>query len=248
MSQRWELEGDPKFLYTHVILRDADNYYSAQVPERITHPVDISSIRSHSSLVMIPPEHICPKVESDLTICPNPEGPNVFTKHPRLTGYNGSACLSLWLLQEARICELLIKNTHENVARYLGCTVKNDRITGLCFEKYEETLEDRIQDGRLVDNENCLRQIEAGTKHLHNLGVVHNDMRLDNVMFRSRHDDVPVIIDFDSCALKGFPLPDKRRPLPDDASIAEFKNDTFGLKMLQRELEMGGQGNDFIDQ
>ncbi|KAJ5915487.1 hypothetical protein N7466_011420 [Penicillium verhagenii] len=248
MSEQWELGGSPKFLNTHVILRDASNYYSAQVPERITHPVDMPSISNHPSLKKILPEHIFPKTESDFTICPNPENPSVFTKRPRLTGYDGSACLSLWVLREAQICELLFDTTHENVARYLGCTVENGRITGLCFERYEETLEDRIADGRWVDRENCLRQIEAGLEHLHSFGVVHNDMRLDNVMFKDRHEDVPVIIDFDSCAMEGCPLPDKRRLLPDGYCTAEFRNDRFGLDKLREELGMGGHCNDFIDQ
>ena len=236
MTLRFDLEGDPKFLYTHVILCDGDDFYSSQLPERIIRPENIPDIGDHRTLEKIPPEHLWPKVENRITICPNPEDPNIYIKRPRLTGYDGTAKLSSWLLQEARICELLIDNIHKNVTRYFGCTVKNDRITGLCFEKHEETLEDRIRDGRSVDNKSCLRQIGEGVDHLHDLGIVHNDMGLDNVMFRDRNDDVPVIIDFDSSAIRGCSLPNKHRPLPDGIFTAEFANDALGLQMLQEEM------------
>jgi serine/threonine protein kinase len=244
MQPRFDLEGEPKFLFTHVILHDDNDYYSAQVPKRPIRHEDISKICSHPSLRKIPLEHIWPKMENELTICADPEIPGVYIKRPRLTGYNGSACLSLWLLQEARICELVVKSPHQNVAQYLGCVVENDRITGLCFEKYEETLEDRLLDGRSVNIEDCLLQISAGLDHLHSLDIVHNDMRLDNVMFKTRDDDVPVIIDFDSCAIRGFPLPDKRRLLPDGVCTAEFENDDYGLDMLHKELELVSEGPD----
>ena len=137
-------ESQPKFLYTRVIFWDGDDYFSAELPECITRLKNLPIIEDPKK---IPREHIWPQLEDNLSICPEPERPDVYIKQPRLTAYDGSASLSLYLLDEARICELLIKNPHKNIALYLGCAVKADRITGLCFQKYTETLSDRLQAG-----------------------------------------------------------------------------------------------------
>jgi serine/threonine protein kinase len=196
---------------------------------------NLPSVIDPSRLQKIPREHIWPRLEDKLTICPEPERPDVYIKQPRLTAYDGSASLSLYLLEEARICQLLMQKPHKNVARYLGCVVKAGRITGLCFQKYAETLSNRLQARRLVDNEGCFQQVKEGINHLHALGLVHNDINSDNVMFADG-DDTPVIIDFDSCAGKGHPLPDKRGEMPPGACTAEFENDSFGLGMLRNEM------------
>ncbi|KAJ5365320.1 hypothetical protein N7517_008206 [Penicillium concentricum] len=240
MIERWEFDGNPEFLYMNVIFQDGDDYFSAQVPELVAHPEDLPPVIDQSGLQKIPLEHIWPLLEDNLTECLDFEKPDVYIKRPRLTGYDGSASLSLYLLQEARICQILMRNPHENVAGYLGCMVKAGRITGLCFRKYAETLEDRLRDGRSVNQEVCLQHIKAGIDHLHALGLVHNDIHLDNVMFRCRDHDMPVIIDFDSCAVKGNPLPDKRGELPEGICTAEFENDDFALKKLRKELDLRG--------
>ncbi|KAL3962996.1 hypothetical protein ACCO45_004519 [Purpureocillium lilacinum] len=46
-----------------------------------------------------------------------------------------------------------------------------------------------------------LSGIEAGIKHLHSLGSVHNDINPSNIMISD--DDAAVIIDFDSCVKIG---------------------------------------------
>ncbi|CAG8947298.1 unnamed protein product [Penicillium salamii] len=235
MTERWAFDEDPKFLYMHVIFRDGDDYFSAQLPERVVRPEDISII-DRSCLQKIPQNHIWPLQEDKLTVCPDPERSDVYIKQPRLTGYDGSASLGLYLLQEAHICQGLLENTHENVARYLGCVVKDGRITGLCFQKYAETLADRLRDGRLIDNESCLRQVKSGIDHLHALNIVHNDIHQDNIMFTARDGHAVVVIDFDSCAVKGCPLPGKRGVMPEGARTAEFENDNLGLHMLWEEL------------
>lgn len=238
-AETWEFGGgDPTFIHTNVIFQDGDNYFWSQLPKR-EHLLDDPASIDRSLLQQIPAEHIWPLFDEDqLTICQNPDIPGVYIKQPRLTGYRGSASLSEYLLQEAHICQFLMKHPHENVARYLGCVVKAGRITGLCFEKYEETLADRLEAGHLVDNESCLQQVKAGIDHLHKLGLVHNDIHSDNIMFAGRHSNTPVIIDFDSCAFKGDPLPDKRGKMPQGACTAEFENDRFGLDMLRKELNL----------
>ncbi|KXG50229.1 uncharacterized protein PGRI_061960 [Penicillium griseofulvum] len=233
-AETWEFgDGDPKFLHTNVIFQDGDSYLWAELPKR-DHLIKDASI-DQSLLQKIPPEHIWPLFEDKFTICQNPNSPDVYIKQPRLTGYNGSASLGEYLLQEAQICQFLIKHPHKNVSHYLGCVVKSDRITGLCFQKYEATLADRLEDGSV--DESCLQQVQAGINHLHKIGLVHNDIHLGNVMFAS-HSNMPVLIDFDSCAFKGNLLPDKRGRMPQGTCTAEFENDNFALDMLRTELNL----------
>jgi serine/threonine protein kinase len=49
--------------------------------------------------------------------------------------------------------------------------------------------------------ERYLSEVEAGIKHLHFLGYVHNDLNPSNIMITT--DDTAVIIDFDSCVRVG---------------------------------------------
>lgn len=240
MAERWAFNastGSPTFLYTHVILEEGDDYYSAQLPERVEGPDNLPTI-DQFRMQRIPREHIYPPLDKNFTICSDPQRKNVYIKRPRLTGYNGSPSLGLYMLQEARIGEILIKSPHENVAPYLGCVVTAGSITGLCFPKYTETLASRLQENRLINNKGCIRQVKAGIDHLHDLGLVHNDIHIDNVMFSSRDSETPVLIDFGSCAFKGHPLPDKRGEVPKGIYTAEFENDDLGLKLLQEELEL----------
>jgi serine/threonine protein kinase len=142
------------------------------------------------------------------------------------------------VLNEARTCELILRrNPHPNIAKYLGAYVEDQRITGLCFEKYEVTLAERLTNGpEISDSEHFLRGIEQGIKHLHGLRLVHNDINLYNIMITS--DNQPVIINFDSCRFVGDPLGVKvgtqewARP---SATIAEEENDFYGpAKIAER--------------
>ena len=62
---------------------------------------------------------------------------------------------------------------------------------------------------------------------------MHNDIGEDNVMFRYLDSEEPVMIDFDSCVLRGSPLPVKRGPVPGSIDTAEFENDEEGMRQLR---------------
>jgi serine/threonine protein kinase len=63
--------------------------------------------------------------------------------------------------------------------------------------------------GTLDNKDSILDKVKAGIRHLHCLGLVHNDINLTNIMFDK--DDNPVIIDFDSCTPIGQTLKDVGR-------------------------------------
>ncbi|KAJ5803756.1 uncharacterized protein N7518_000059 [Penicillium psychrosexuale] len=209
----WELSGSPKLLYTNVIFQDSDKYFSAQLPERFACPDDIPP-KAKSCLKEIPAEHIWPPLEDGLSICHDAKKPGL---------------LSVLLLQEARIYQILMQNEYQNIARYLRCI------------RYMETLADRLKAGRSVDNESYLQQIKAGIDHLHALNLIHNDIYIRNIMIVNQEADAFMIIDFDSCTIKGHRLPAKhtRVRIPEDIWTAETENDDLGFKLLQEKLLSG---------
>ena len=106
--------------------------------------------------------------------------------------------------------------------QYHGCKAEDNHIIGLCFKKYRISLCDEFNPGHLNKTafqetqgpspENALRYlngIEAGLKHLHSLGLVHNDINPSNIMLDE--DDEAVIIDFDSCSTYGTSLATTKR-------------------------------------
>jgi len=155
-------------------------------------------------------EEIWPLLEESLTVCDEPTKPDIFIKQPRLTAYDGSSALADLLLQEARICEILMRNPHPHVAKYFGCYVQEGRIAGLCFQRYAETAEERKSSGRPINIDLVLAQISAAIKHLQSVHLEHNDVKGSNVMFLTKSSDEAILVDFDSAAVIGGPLPAKR--------------------------------------
>ncbi len=79
------------------------------------------------------------------------------------------------MVQEARVCEMLMKYPRENVARYYGYVEKDGLMVGMCFKRYGQTLSDAIRTGliRREGIEPSLDQIKKGIEHIHGLGLVH---------------------------------------------------------------------------
>lgn len=65
-----------------------------------------------------------------------------------------------------------------------------------------------MYDGRSLKNrDGCLHGVEMGIRHLHSLGLIHNDINPSNVMIDESTDkDTSIIIDFDSCRPVGESL------------------------------------------
>jgi serine/threonine protein kinase len=139
-------------------------------------------------------------------------------------------------IAETRICEIVKKHPHPNIARYFGCVVQKDRIVGLCLAKYHMTLEDKLN-GDLPVPRDILKGIERGLNHLHNLGLIHNDINPSNIMFKA-NDDTPIIIDFDSCGKEGDKLV-KAGTMgwsDDGFDFATVRNDYYGLKKIEHAI------------
>lgn len=99
---------------------------------------------------------------------------------------------------------------HIWAARFL-----DGRITGLCFVRYPHTLMQEDNPGSLMkrkfksscqvtkDYSRVLAGIEDDIKHIHSLGLVHNDINPANIML---DDDRAVIIDHGPCRKLGQSL------------------------------------------
>jgi len=219
-AQQWSLECDPPaFLCTKIVFERDGDFFICESKERKP-KIDTESI-DNLNPQMILPEQIWPLLEEDLTVCYEPILPTIFIKRPRLTAYDNTPALACLLLQEARVCEVLLQNPHPNIVKYLGCHVRDGRIVGLCFQRYAETLEERKRSGRSIDKALVLEQIRGAIDHLHAIRLAHNDVKASNIMFLTTSSKEAVLVDFDSCAVLDGPLPAKRG-LADDVGIEEL--------------------------
>ncbi|PBK87193.1 hypothetical protein ARMGADRAFT_1123117 [Armillaria gallica] len=140
------------------------------------------------------------------------------------------------MIHGARICEVLMKNPHRNVAEYYGYVEKDGLMAGLCFKMYGQSLSDAVEKGTLIagDIEFTLEQIEKAIWHIHGLGLVHNNTDPSNILLDA-DNATPIIIDFDSCCKKGLSIDFNGGTFPwsNNMRIAEFENDDFGLDKVR---------------
>lgn len=225
------------FSHTTVILRRGKEHFLAKYAERKfkAKDVDLGSLE----LVPIPREHYCPKFEDGMTRAPDGEG---YVKRPDLVMYGTLGQDLDWrtqlILQEVQVCEILKRNPHPNIVQYLGCEVDDGRITGICLKNYPSSLTEKLVDCDITQRTRYYEGVERGVRHLHQLGLVHNDLNPRNIMMDG---ETPVIIDFDSCLPTGEKLGLKRGTpgwQMEDVEWAREENDLYSLKKLE-ELIVG---------
>ncbi|KAJ3494101.1 hypothetical protein NLG97_g4293 [Lecanicillium saksenae] len=236
MKERWGDIGEVRmFLYTHVIYKYNSDYFCARVPGRYASPRELPVIEP-CLLQKLDGANVWPPLEQEIQVCYQPHEFDLHIKRPRLAEYDGSPVIGQYLVHEARVCQVLTSHPHPNIVRFHGCTVGGrNEITGLCFDKYTETLTERIQNGFPVDTKSCMAQIHAAVQHLHAQNLVHNDIVPDNIMFKSFGPSL-ALVDFDSCTTRGYGLPKKRGPCPPAADSSEFENDYYGMELIHNML------------
>ena len=86
-----------------------------------------------------------------------------------------------------------------------------------------------------------LEGVEKGLKHLHSLGLVHNDLNPNNIMFATKEDETPIIIDFGSCRPIGHSMENVgRTPEWHDPAVKTCvpSNDTDALNEIAEWLSL----------
>lgn len=180
-------------------------------------------------------------------IAPDPS--QCFIKRPKLTWYEDQEEYSTLVRKELVACEIIRDRPHPNVAEYHGCQVSDGRIEGLCFTKYRETLLDALNpDGfnksmfivakdLIAKREKVachLPGIEDGIRHLHSLGLIHNDINPSNIMLNNNNE--AIITDFDSSRAPGESLERVKRTYgwyDPDVHVAQESNDLDALAELR---------------
>ncbi|KAI8954509.1 hypothetical protein F4801DRAFT_605430 [Xylaria longipes] len=195
---------DLHYEHTNVVLRGADDayFYAEFKGERLeVDEIDIKKL----NIIRIPEDHIWPLADPKFTRAPEPLPATSYWKRPCLLDYDVKEpdFYPIVMLKEAEVCEILRKHPHPNIARYLGCIIKDGWIKGLAFDKYPVTLGAMLEEETPFDKDRCIRGIEAGVQHMHGLGLVHNDLNPKNIMMDGGD---PIIIDFDSCMPEGEKL------------------------------------------
>ncbi|UKZ61447.1 uncharacterized protein TrAtP1_002712 [Trichoderma atroviride] len=215
-----DVDGQYQFTGTLVVYRDDNNIYHGFSKGRHVSPSDIR--REHlSHSILIPVSAYMPLFPANFLRASDPLPCDIFAKRPLLTSYDRyhqgpqPNCIADNVLREAEICELLRKNPHPNIAEYIGCQVADGKIMSICFAKYDQTLMQAVNPHHyskrmfranrqgLESYLHVLEGVERGLRHLHKLGIIHNDINPSNIMLKG---NVPVIIDFGSCQKEGESL------------------------------------------
>lgn len=250
-------ESTLQYQYTKILFKRGNEFFFACQQQRATSPSDVD-LNSLTNLILIPFSSYCPALPPGCTQSTCPLSDNCYIKRPNLIGYNEDSKIKNNVLREITACEILRQHPHRNIAQYHGCEVDNGHVTGLCFKKYRNSLHDKLNPHNLnkiafqksqrppsADALRYLRSIEAGLRHLHSLGLSHNDLNPANVMLDQ--EDEPVIIDFDSCLSNGTGLGMTKRTYgwhDEEIQISQFNNDYEALSELRSWL-IGSSPEDF---
>lgn len=124
--------------------------------------------------------------------------------------------------REIEICEFIRQApSHPNIAKYRGLVCKSElkcrsssgdmkavfdteRVTKVIFKHYTASLQDWVLKGKPVDLTHCLKSIADGVEHLHSIGLVHCDIKPDNVFVDDTGERCEYVVgDFDSSAKTG---------------------------------------------
>ena len=214
-----DIDGVFGYKSTLVIYRLGNAFYRGLSHERYRSDAAFKFEDLYESTV-IPLDQFSPIFPPHFTRAPDPLPQDCHVKKPRLEWYNPSypSHISESVLQEATIWETLIHSPHPNISKYYGCQIQDDHITGLCFSRYHETLMTRVNPDHsgkrlfdptkrpLKDVKSLLADIERGLKHLHSLGLVHNNINPSNIMFATENDETPIIVNFRSCTTIGHSM------------------------------------------
>jgi serine/threonine protein kinase len=229
--------GNPVFLYSSFgyITQDFLAYFGRSPLRKY----ELTPIAIKENFKLLPDSDVYPKAPPGAKIISTPLHDKFFLKTPKLnTAFEGTGLLPELVSKEIEVLELLEKNPHPHIVRYHGCLIARDLVVGLVFDRHPKTLYQRLQenDGSF-DVKSCMDSITDATKHLHALGLAHNDLNPTNVMVRD--DDTICVIDFGSCRPFGSHLITSGSVgwTDEDFTTSDLKHDKVALNKIRDWLE-----------
>jgi hypothetical protein len=154
---------------------------------------------------------ILPALNNAMTLPPDPYSEEIFKKYyikkPDYLAQGESLFDGKppFVITEREIsnCEYIRRYPHPNICAYHGVLPdEKNLVCGLLFEKFDLNLQEVVTLGSHFDAHNALLQIEAGIDHLHSIGLVHCDIKPQNI-FVDLATGRFVVGDFDSTHCRG---------------------------------------------
>lgn len=193
-----ERHGEPIFDYTSV---SAYVDGSAYVGKLLCLPEEVDEADILPCLEPVPAECIHPEIREGFTIVPDFHSAKHYLKAPSFTYDDcrpGKTFVADCVLNEVSVLERLKLYPHPNIVSYLGCVVKDGRITHICLEKYPASLVSNSENGLdETQRERIFTGAKAAIVHLQSLGLAHNDINPENICMDANGE--PIIVDFDAC-------------------------------------------------
>jgi serine/threonine protein kinase len=191
---------------TFTYINDHDTAWFGQTTEKRKYDLTVQDL--NRLLQQVPDEKIYPLQTMTIPVVPEEIRNQFYIKRPKLLCLDNEAetkFLPQLLLGEAEVLQFLEQNPHPNIIRFHGCTVNRSRYTGIALDKHSVILQYRHEDvPHPLDISACMRGIRAALKHLHSLGLAHNDLNLTNIALDV--NDNPILLDFGSCRRFGEDL------------------------------------------
>ncbi|KAG8630493.1 hypothetical protein KVT40_002112 [Elsinoe batatas] len=195
-----------------------------------------------AALKKVPDADIYPVRTEDVMVFYGDLDEKLYIKRPKMTWYDdlaGSGVIAQLLMDEIKVTELISKHPHPNLIKYHGCLVRRGYIVGIVLDEFGTTLEKHINDKKQpVDIERVMAGVEAGVRHLHSLGLAHNDINPMNVLLDE--EQRPIIIDFGSCKPFGEELLSAGTPgwVKDELCCTSLQaSDEYGIAKIHSWLE-----------
>lgn len=216
------------YVHTTIFWREDNKIYSADHPKPT---FDLKTLVGD----LVPHSHLYPIVHPSYFLASSISRETAYVKAPNLVGYEkDSPNFGSNMVTEIKACQAIRAQPHPNLAEYQGCICEDGYVVGLCFKRYETNLRDAVRNSRKLDYAAVLEGIRSGVKHLHSLGLVHNDIKPSNIMIDE--NDTGVLIDFDSCYPNGSEFPETSKQgtvgWTRDGEFSEWENDFYSLEKV----------------
>ncbi|EMC96091.1 hypothetical protein BAUCODRAFT_517221 [Baudoinia panamericana UAMH 10762] len=205
----WDEDAEPsRYAHASVTALVSDRPFAGRIDKAVE---DINDEELLDCLEPVQPECIFPVFPGHFTKAPAFHLPKHYLKTPSFAWedcQDGRSIVAECFLREVSVLEQLREVPHPNVVSYHGCVVNGGRITKVCLNEYKCNLSEHLDAhaGRLPTDEayRIVDNVEAGIKHLHSLGLAHNDICPDNICLDANGD--AVVVGYHSCLPYGQPL------------------------------------------